>query len=41
MKLLEKIKKYKKNYNTEKNNLLCRVSCKLGSDLTINISSYL
>lgn len=41
MRTLEKIKNYKKTLQTDKNNLLCRVSCKVGSELTRNISSYL
>jgi hypothetical protein len=41
MRTLEKIQNYKKTLQTDKNNLLCRVSCKVGSELTRNISSYL
>jgi hypothetical protein len=38
---IEKIIKYKKIYKTEKNNTLCRLSNKIGSDTTIHINSYL
>ncbi len=38
---LDKIENYKKLYNKDKNNLLCRLSCKIGSDLTKNINTYL
>jgi hypothetical protein len=38
---IEKIIKYKKIYKTEKNNTLCRLSNKIGSDTTIHVNSYL
>jgi hypothetical protein len=38
---IEKIIKYKKIYKTEKNNSLCRLSNKIGSDTTIHVNSYL
>jgi 5-bromo-4-chloroindolyl phosphate hydrolysis protein len=41
MRALEKIKNYKKTYQKEKNNLMCRVSGAVGSDLTRKISDYL
>lgn len=41
MKAVENAKNHIKTLQTDKNNLLCRVSCKVGSDLAINISSYL
>ncbi len=41
IRILDKIKNYKKGLVVEKNNLLFRLSCKLGNDLTRNISDYL
>ncbi len=41
MRALEKIKNYKNTYRKEKNESLCRLSCKLGSSLAINISEFL
>lgn len=38
---LEKAKNYKRSYKTEQKNAWCLVSCKVGSDLAVNISSYL
>jgi hypothetical protein len=40
-KTLQKISDYKKKYETEKNNQLCLVSCKVGNDLIKYIASYL
>lgn len=39
--VIEKIVKHKKIYKTEKNNTLCRLSNKIGSDTTIHINTYL
>lgn len=39
--VIEKIVKHKKIYKTEKNNVLCRLSNKIGSDITIHVNSYL
>lgn len=40
-KAIEKIIQYKKIYNIEKNNLLCRLSTKLGGDLSRYVDSFL
>ena len=38
---IKKIQKHKKLHKNEKNNLLCRLSCKIGSDLTLHVNSFL
>jgi len=38
---IKKIQKHKKLHKNEKNNLLCRLSCKIGSDLTLHVKSFL
>ena len=40
-KTIVKIQKHKKLHKNEKNNLLCRLSCKIGSDLTLHVNSFL
>jgi hypothetical protein len=40
-KTIKKIQKHKKLYKKEKNNLLCRLSCKIGSHLTLYVNSFL
>jgi hypothetical protein len=38
---IKKIQKHKKLHKNEKNSLLCRLSCKIGSDLTLHVNSFL
>ena len=38
---IKKIQKHKKLHKNEKNNLLCRLSSKIGSDLTLHVNSFL
>jgi len=38
---IKKIQKHKKLHKKEKNNLLCRLSCKIGSHLTLHVNSFL
>jgi SpoVK/Ycf46/Vps4 family AAA+-type ATPase len=38
---IEKIIKHKKLYKTEKNNALCRLSNKIGSDITLHVNSFI
>jgi ribosome-binding protein aMBF1 (putative translation factor) len=40
-KTIEKIYNYKKTHKIEKNNLLCRLSTKIGSDLAMHVNQYL
>lgn len=40
-KVIEKIVNHKKIYKTEKNNALCRLTNKIGSDITIHVNTYL
>lgn len=40
-KTIVEIQKHKKLHKKEKNNLLCRLSCKIGSDLTLHVNSFL
>ena len=40
-KTIVKIQKHKKLHKKEKNNVLCRLSCKIGSDLTLHVNSFL
>ena len=40
-KTIQKIQKHVKLHKNEKNNLLCRLSCKLGSHLTLYVNSFL
>jgi hypothetical protein len=40
-KTIVKIQKHKKLHKNEKNNVLYRLSCKIGSDLTLHVNSFL
>jgi hypothetical protein len=41
VKTIQKIQKHVKLHKKEKNNVLCRLSCKLGSHLTLYVNSFL